>query len=337
MNVNELGDGLLSDTPYADKRRLICEQVLLLTTLSADESASLVDWLYQRSVQLRENEQPEKAFELGRLIIRLGAACRIPAHIALGNMVCGDALNRQSQFNRAWHYFERSQWRFGHIGDEFSWARTVIGRLWCSTHVGTSRQVIIEEFQRAKRIFRTHKDYGRLVTLYLNAGILYKEQIRLTSALKCLKVALRIAKRSAETNQSNIPRILLTIALVYSDQGDNHRAIYHYRRLYKHFHKVGHPSQILILQNIALLEKQQGKYRSALKRLNYVLRLTKTNFPRIRHVAYRSQIECYLDTNDFPRVRNLTRRFLELPDIPDDERAAVTLYLARALAELQEF
>ncbi len=342
MNCDAFGDSLLNDGSFEGKRRLIGAEASWLAQLPLADSAALIDRLYQASVHLRETEKPEQAFECGRLIRRLGAAVRAhdplaPAHVALGNMVCGDALNAQHAFKRAWIYFERAAWRFDHIGDEFGWARTVIGRLQCAVEVAKADQVINREFARARRIFKVHQDYRRVVVLYLNAAILYQQQTRFEESLRLLKAGLKVARSSRDINQANIPLLRNLIAMIHVDRGDARKAARYYRHIYNYFHKLEHPRQFIILQNLASLERTQGKYRTTLKRLDRLLPLIGDDFPATRRFADRTRIECYLDLNEFRRASNLSLRFLAEPALSESEQAWGNVYLARALAELENY
>ncbi len=330
MDALVLTEQLLAEISPDERQSLIDT---ILPAFSSEDSALLIDCLYQHSVSLRDAGRPDMAFVAGDLITQIGQVNCNFSQMALGQMVCGDALNAKRDYKNAWRHLEQAAELFQQDGNEIGWARTVIGRLLCAIDVEKTAQTLAD-FKAAETIFQKHGEYKRLAVLYLNAAILKRTHTQFEDAVQYLHNILSIAARHPEVSSANIPYVLNMLGIIHSDHGELRQATSYHQQAFEHFRALDHHrGQATALQNIADHEKKQGRYREALKRLDELLRLIGKDVPDIGVYAITAQIQCYLELNDYAQTQTLARSLLEDADLSDTVRAPLLTCLAKAYAE----
>jgi tetratricopeptide (TPR) repeat protein len=282
-------------------------------------AASLVPKDIARAVELLKSEADRHWFinanhslVLADLIVSIGQASGQLAHVALGSLARGDALQFLGRVPEAWTALDQAGALFLSIGDEVGWARTCIGRLLLAIDMQCVPEAIADA-ERARAIFQRYAVERKLVTLDLNLGVIHYSLGNQQQALAHYQRALAAAERLRAADEphsslgSDIALLHNNMGIAYDLLGDFHTALECFARAHTCFIERGERAgAALVESNMAHIAMAQGKFREALQLLHQARDryLAESHDLDAQH-ASRDMLECYLALHRFADAREL--------------------------------
>ncbi len=272
---------------------------------------------------------PHRSLELADRIIAIGRARSDVRQTALGLMARGDALKFLGRMEEAWEALEQAGNMFQAAGDEVSWARTRIGRLYLGAKLNRVADTLADG-ERARAIFTRHNEREKLLRLDFQTAVVYNYLGNQRQALQLLHAALAAAVTLGETGQQYMGSLFACIGFAYEALGNFPQALAHYERARAIYAARSETRHIVLNElNIAYIAQAQGHYRRALHLLYGILERGVEQFPLEYRVVKRDMTECYLYLNRYADARDLARQV-----IADYRSLGVTYEIARNLLHL---
>jgi CHAT domain-containing protein len=311
---------------------------LLSIPLHDDAASEMVDAL-KREADRYWSIDPNISVRYADRIIAIGRARNDRSQEALGLMARGDALKFLGRLQEAWDVLEQSGNLFQLAGDEVGWARTRIGRLFLGPDLNRVSEVFAD-VERARQIFEMYGEQEKLLRLEMNTAYIHALLGDQHQALNLYQSALAVAERLGEAGAQHLGMIHMNIGYVYESFGNFPQALLYYEKARSHYLVRQETRNLFnVDKNIACIALAQGHYRSALNRLNAMIKEGVGQFPREEAGVKQSLAECYLNLNRYGEARDLSQQVLAGYRSFNDSynSARELLHLASAEVELRNF
>lgn len=301
-----------------------------------DQVATMIVGLLKKEADRYWSIDPNISLKYADRLIAIGRARNDKSQVALGLMARGDALKFLGNLEEAWEMLEQSGNMYQASGDEVGWARTRIGRVFLGPELNRVAETLAD-VERARAIFQEWGEQEKLMRLEINTAYTFALLGDQRQALQLFQSALTIAEALGKVGEPHLGVLYRNIGYVYESFGDFPQALLYYERARSQYLAHGETPNIIIIENnIACIAQMQGHYRSALHKLDRILRAGSQRFPREHENVLHSLAECYLNLNRYGEARDLAQQVLEgyrsFKDSYNSARAL--LHLATAEVEL---
>lgn len=250
-------------------------------------------------------DDPNVTLACGDAIVSLGEATHNQGRVALGTMVRGDGLKLLGQEQHAWDELEHAGAIFRSIGDEFGWARTIIGKLFVAANVNRTEQAL-EEAAQAEVIFENVGNLDKLLWLQINRAALFSWLGQYSDAVVIYEDLLLTAHRIGTRVDRYLAAVHLNMGYALHQLGQFRTAREHYAAAQSFARKYGNTQLALKTQiNIADIDRQCGNFKQALHELQSVLDTAHNSFREEIIVARRIMVSCYTALNRPDKVRDI--------------------------------
>jgi CHAT domain-containing protein len=281
----------------------------LLTPLSDDIAKQVVSHL-EKEFDRYWYSDLNRSLRYAERIIAIGRARNDTGQIAFGTMRKADCLGSLGGMDEAWNLYDQAGTIFKVNGDEVSWARTRVGRLYLGPKLNRI-PTTLSEAEQARAIFTRYGERDRLLRLDWQTALMYNQVGEQKRALELFVGALKVAEALGEVGETHIGPLYQSLGTTYQALGDLYAALTYYNRALER--AVAHNETLLIAgleASMAEIAQAQGQYLRALTLLQGALEKVNEESP-FKAVAIKDHmVECYLTLNRYVEARDLARQFI---------------------------
>lgn len=282
---------------------------LYLTPLPDDTAREVVNHLEQEFIRYWYSDL-NRALKYSERIIALGHARNDTGQIAFGIMRKADCLGSLGNIEEAWDLYEQAGLMFQAIGDEVSWGRTRVGRLYFGPKLNRI-PITLTEAEQARAIFIRCGERERLLQLDWQTALMYNHVGEQHRALELYVGALTIAESLGETGKPHIGPLYANIGVTYQALGDFYEALAYYNRALEL--AMAHNETIVIAgleTSMAEIAQAQGQYLRALTLLQGALEKVNVESPFKAATIRLHMVECYLALNRYTEAHELAGQLI---------------------------
>lgn len=308
---------------------------MLLTPLSDDIAKEVVSRL-EKDFDRYWYSDLNRSLRYAERIIAIGRARNDTGQIAFGTMRKADCLGSLGSMDEAWNLYDQAGTIFKVNGDEVSWARTRVGRLYLGPKLNRI-PTTLSEAEQARAIFTRYGERERLLRLDWQTALMYNQVGETNRALELFVGALTVAEELGEAGEFHIGPLYQNLGLTYQALGDFYAALTYYNRALEL--AIAHNETINIASleaSMAEIAQAQGHYLRALTLLHQALDKVKVESPFKARAIKLHMVECYLALNRYTEAYDLTQELIMDFRMFNaaDELALALLLLAMAEAAL---
>lgn len=269
---------------------------------------AMVEWLYEEVLR-RAHADLQQAERLAEAADWIAVEINDDASRAVGWRALGHIRFLRGQHKQALKYYRAALVLFRRLGRDLDVGRTLNGALQCLIYLGKYDQAL-DWAQKAREIFKKHRDRLRLARLDSNMGNLLYRQDRFAEALLLYERASRELRRLGQAR--DVAAALSNIAVCYISLNDFVRAEQCYRTARQYC--VRHHFPLLVAEadyNIAYLYYLRGEYTRAIE----MYQEAREHCDRVGDIYHRAlcdldQSELYLEVNLSEEGSQLARQAL---------------------------
>jgi CHAT domain-containing protein len=289
----------LPDNPA--RRRFVAR---CLGVLAATE---LLPGLKDASERYQQSD-PHASLLLAEILIWAAESAQMPGHRALGLLAKGDALRYLGQFQEARATLDEAGQSFLAQGDEVGWARTRIGWIVASHHLGVG-EAALSCLDRARAILVQHQQWLRAATLDLNAGWVCYELSQYERALMFYERAQQQYETLGDEAVMRVAWVKANKAITLTELGEFHTALRLHAEVRRFWAQRGDTVLMLrIDHNIAYVYAGQGHYTQALHQYGAIYTAWEQADLEIKAAGVAlDMLDCYLKLNRYAEALALAQ------------------------------